>query len=43
VITSYSFGALADAFAALVDKQWMNPKLARHFAKARKACRKKMK
>ena len=42
-ITSHSAGALADAFAALVDKKWMNPKLARQFAKANKACRKKMK
>ena len=42
-ISSYSFGALVEAFAALVDKRWMNPKLARHFAKAGKACRKKMK
>ena len=44
-ITSYSFGALADAFGTLVDKhkRWMNPKLDRHFRKARRACRKKMK
>jgi len=42
-ITSYSTGTLADAFGTLVDKRWMNPKLARHFAKARKACRRKMK
>jgi hypothetical protein len=42
-ITSYSFSALANAFGTLVDKRWMNPKLARHFAKARKTCRKKMK
>ena len=42
-ITSHSAGALADSFGTLVDKQWMNPKLARHFSKARKACRKKMK
>ena len=42
-ITSHSAGALANSFAALVDKQWMNPKLARHFAKAGKACRKNRK
>ena len=42
-ITSYSFGALAEAFETLIDKRWMNPKLARHLAKARTACRKKMK
>ena len=42
-ITSYSFGALVEAFETLIDKRWMEPKLARHLAKARKACRKKMK
>ncbi|MBL7188459.1 MAG: hypothetical protein ISS70_19200 [Phycisphaerae bacterium] len=42
-ITSYSFAVLANALEAFVEKRWMNPKLARHFAKARKACRKKMK
>lgn len=42
-ITSRSANALAEAFGALVDKRWMNPKLARHFAKARKACGKKVK
>ncbi|HET6496043.1 MAG TPA: hypothetical protein VFH61_11855 [Thermoleophilia bacterium] len=39
-ITSYSYAALADAFERLVHKRWMNPKLARHFAKARAKCRK---
>jgi len=42
-ITSYSPNALAEAFETLIDKRWMNPKFARLFAKARKACRKKMK
>ena len=42
-ITSHPADALANALGALVEKRWMNPKLARHFAKARKACRKKMK
>jgi hypothetical protein len=42
-ITTHSFGALANALGALVEKRWMNPKLARHFAKARKTCRKEMK
>jgi hypothetical protein len=31
---------LAGAFGRLEDKRWMAPKLARHFAKARKACKK---
>ncbi|NQT93201.1 MAG: hypothetical protein HQ559_10605 [Lentisphaerae bacterium] len=43
VITSRSVNALADVFGTLVDKRWLNPKLARHLAKARKACGKKMK
>lgn len=45
MISSYSFEALAGAFGTLVEKhkRWMNPKLDRHFAKARKVCRKKMK
>jgi hypothetical protein len=42
-ITSHPAVALADSFVALIEKRWMNPKFARHFAKARKACRKKMK
>jgi len=42
-ITSHSARALTDSFAALIEKRWMNPKLARHFAKARKVCRKKIK
>jgi hypothetical protein len=42
-ITSYSFGAIADAFGTLIDKPWMYPKLAWHFAKAGNVCRKKVK
>ncbi len=42
-ITSRSPKALVDVFGTLVDKRWLNPKLARHLAKARKACVKKMK
>jgi hypothetical protein len=38
-ITTYSYAALADAFGRLVDKRWMAPTLARHFAKARRACK----
>ena len=38
-ITSYPYSALADAFSRLIDKRWMDPKLARHFAKARRKCR----
>ncbi len=40
-ITSYPYAALADAFSRLVEKRWMDPKLARHFAKAGRKCRKK--
>jgi hypothetical protein len=40
-ITSYSYAALADAFSRLVNKRWMHPELARHFAKARRRCKRK--
>jgi hypothetical protein len=40
-ITSYSYRALAGHFGTLAEKRWMDPKLARHFAKARKKCRRK--
>ena len=42
-ITSHSHSALAEAFGRLVRKRWMDPKLARHFAKARKASEQKAK
>ena len=40
-ITAYSYAALVDAFGRLIDKRWMDPKLARHLAKARKKCKRK--
>ena len=40
-ITSYSYRALAEHFGTLTGKRWMDPKLARHFAKARRKCRRK--
>ena len=41
-ITTYSYAALVDGFGRLIDKRWMDPKLARHFAKARKLCKKRV-
>ncbi len=40
-ITSYTYPSLAEAFGSLIDKPWLTPELARHFAKARKLCEKK--
>jgi len=42
-ITTYSYGALAEHFGRLIDKRWMDPKLARHLAKARRKCKRKAK
>ena len=42
-ITTRSPKALADVLGTLIDKRWLNPKLARHLAKARKVCEKKTK
>ena len=42
-ITTRSPKALADVLGTLIDKRWLNPKLARHLGKACKICEKKMK
>ena len=42
-ITSFPYHDLAGAFAGLREKRWMDPRLARLFAKAERACRKKVK
>ena len=37
-ITTHSYADLADHFGSLIEKRWMDPKLVKHFAKARKVC-----
>ena len=39
-ITTHGYADLADHFGALIEKRWMDPKLVKHFAKAREVCRK---
>jgi hypothetical protein len=42
-ITQHSFANLAYSFDLLLNKPWMPPELSRHFARARKLCKKEAK
>lgn len=42
-ITSYSYPALAQSFGTLINRRWLTGQLDRHFAKARRICKKKAK
>lgn len=39
-ITRYTYPGLKEAFDTLTEERWMTPRLARHFSKASRACRK---